>query len=66
MLYEVITVLACILSPPHNFLVLDEPTNHLDILSREILLEGLKEYQGTIILVSHDRHFLCSLVNRVV
>lgn len=58
-------VLACILSQPHNFLVLDEPTNHLDILSREILLEGLKEYQGTIILVSHDRHFLRSLVNRV-
>lgn len=58
-------VLACILSQPHNFLVLDEPTNHLDILSREILLEGLKEYEGTIILVSHDRHFLRSLVNRV-
>jgi len=59
-------VLARILSRPHNFLVLDEPTNHLDIQSREVLLETLQKFVGTIIVVSHDRHFLRSLVNRVL
>jgi ATP-binding cassette subfamily F protein 3 len=49
-----------------NFLVLDEPTNHLDIQSREILLHALQEFTGTIVLVSHDRHFLRCLVNRVL
>jgi len=58
-------VLATLLGQPINFLILDEPTNHLDIQSREILLQALKEFTGTIILVSHDRHFLRSLVNRV-
>jgi ATP-binding cassette, subfamily F, member 3 len=58
-------VLATILSKPVNFLVLDEPTNHLDIQSREILLGILKEFSGTIIIVSHDRYFLRSLVNHV-
>jgi len=58
-------VLAKLLGRPLNFLVLDEPTNHLDILSRDVLLEALKKFQGTVILVSHDRHFLRSLVNRV-
>ncbi|MEJ2202242.1 MAG: hypothetical protein P8X63_14670 [Desulfuromonadaceae bacterium] len=48
-----------------SFLVLDEPTNHLDILSREVLLEALQGFAGTVVLVSHDRHFLRSLVNRV-
>ena len=59
-------VLATLLARPFNFLVLDEPTNHLDMLSREILLEKLKEFNGTVILVSHDRHFLHSLVDHVM
>ena len=58
-------VLARLLARPLNFLVLDEPTNHLDILSREVLLEALRKFEGTVLLVSHDRHFLRSLVNRV-
>jgi len=58
-------VLATLLARPINFLVLDEPTNHLDIQSREILLEALKKFKGTVVLVSHDRHFLRELVNRV-
>ncbi|MEI6207122.1 MAG: ABC-F family ATP-binding cassette domain-containing protein [Desulfuromonadales bacterium] len=58
-------VLSTILSRPVNFLILDEPTNHLDIRSREILLDTLQNFGGTIVLVSHDRHFLRLLVNRV-
>jgi ATP-binding cassette subfamily F protein 3 len=58
-------VLATILSRPVNFLVLDEPTNHLDIRSREILLHTLQNFCGTIVLVSHDRHFLRLLIDRV-
>jgi ATP-binding cassette subfamily F protein 3 len=58
-------VLATILSRPVNLLILDEPTNHLDIRSREMLLETLKNFGGTIVLVSHDRHFLRLLVDRV-
>ncbi|MBJ6799355.1 ABC-F family ATP-binding cassette domain-containing protein [Geomonas propionica] len=59
-------VLATLLARPVNFLVLDEPTNHLDIRSREILLDALENFQGTVILVSHDRHFLRKLVDRVI
>ncbi len=58
-------VLATLLARPINLLVLDEPTNHLDIQSREILLEALQNFTGTVVLVSHDRHFLRSLVGRV-
>jgi ATP-binding cassette subfamily F protein 3 len=58
-------VLARILARPTNLLILDEPTNHLDIQSREILLDALQGYQGTIVLVSHDRHFQKALANRV-
>jgi ATP-binding cassette subfamily F protein 3 len=58
-------VLATLLARPLNLLILDEPTNHLDIQSREILLEALQKFAGTVVLVSHDRHFLRSLVTRV-
>ncbi|MBI5556471.1 MAG: ABC-F family ATP-binding cassette domain-containing protein [Deltaproteobacteria bacterium] len=58
-------VLATLLACPLNLLILDEPTNHLDIQSREILLEALRKFTGTVLLVSHDRHFLRSLVTRV-
>jgi ATP-binding cassette subfamily F protein 3 len=59
-------VIACLLARPLNLLVLDEPTNHLDIQSREILLAALRGFKGTVVLVSHDRHFLRSLVDRVL
>ena len=58
-------VLATMLVQPINLLILDEPTNHLDIQSREILLAALQNFSGTVVLVSHDRHFLRSLINRV-
>jgi ATP-binding cassette, subfamily F, member 3 len=58
-------VLATILSRPVNFLVLDEPTNHLDIQSREVLLEAIKNFPGTVMIVSHDRHFLRQVTTRV-
>ena len=59
-------ILSTLLTGRVNFLVLDEPTNHLDIKSREILLEALKEFEGTVVLVSHDRHFLKALSTRVL
>ena len=58
-------VLATILAKPVNVLVLDEPTNHLDIRSREILLKAVQEFDGTVLIVSHDRHFLKAVANRV-
>lgn len=58
-------LLACILSHPVNFLVLDEPTNHLDIKSREVLLNAIKTFPGTVMMVSHDRYFLKEITSRV-
>lgn len=58
-------VLATILAKPINFLVLDEPTNHLDIKSREVLLDSIKRFPGTVMIVSHDRYFLREISTRV-
>ncbi len=58
-------ILSWLLTTPYNCLVLDEPTNHLDLKSREILLDALKRYEGTLLLVSHDRFFLREITNRV-
>jgi ATP-binding cassette subfamily F protein 3 len=54
-----------LLLSPSNVLILDEPTNHLDILSKEVLKDALKNYEGTFIVVSHDREFLDGLTNRI-
>lgn len=59
-------ILAGLLSTPHNLLILDEPTNHLDLGSREVLLDALQRYEGTIMFVSHDRFFLKELANKVM
>jgi ATPase subunit of ABC transporter with duplicated ATPase domains len=58
--------MARMLYNPPNFLVLDEPTNHLDLATKEMLVEALKEFQGTMIFVSHDRTFLRGLGSRVL
>jgi ATPase subunit of ABC transporter with duplicated ATPase domains len=59
-------VIARMLFNPPNFLVLDEPTNHLDLATKEMLVEALKEFEGTMIFVSHDRMFLRGLSSRVL
>jgi ATPase subunit of ABC transporter with duplicated ATPase domains len=59
-------VLAIMLFDPPNFLVLDEPTNHLDIATKEMLIGALAGFEGTMLFVSHDRHFLSALSNRVL
>jgi len=59
-------VLARMLMDPPNFLVLDEPTNHLDLATKEMLIEALKDFEGTMLFVSHDREFLRGLSNRVI
>jgi ATP-binding cassette subfamily F protein 3 len=58
--------LCCMLLKPLNFLILDEPTHHLDIQSKDVLKEALKNYDGTFLLVSHDRDFLTGLTSRIL
>ena len=59
-------VMAKMLFDPPNFLVLDEPTNHLDLMTKEMLITALANYEGAMLFVSHDRHFLAELSNRVL
>jgi ATPase subunit of ABC transporter with duplicated ATPase domains len=59
-------VMAKMLYDPPNFLVLDEPTNHLDMATKEMLIKALSQYEGSMLFVSHDRHFLAALSNRVL
>jgi ATPase subunit of ABC transporter with duplicated ATPase domains len=59
-------VLALMLFHPPNFLILDEPTNHLDVDSKQTLLEALERYDGTILFVSHDRHFLEAVATHIL
>ena len=55
-----------ILIHPSNLLLLDEPTNHLDINSKDMLLEALEKYDGTVVFVSHDKHFIKNLATRIL
>jgi ATP-binding cassette subfamily F protein 3 len=57
--------LARMLLHPSNFLLLDEPTNHLDMRAKDVLLESLEKYTGTVVFVSHDRYFIDKLATRV-
>ena len=59
-------IMAKMLFDPPNLLVLDEPTNHLDMVTKEMLVAALADFEGTMLFVSHDRHFLAALSNRVL
>ena len=59
-------VMAIMLFDPPNLLVLDEPTNHLDMTTKEMLVAALADFEGTMLFVSHDRHFLSALSNHVL
>ncbi|PYT14486.1 MAG: ABC transporter ATP-binding protein [Acidobacteria bacterium] len=58
--------LARMLLAPSNFLLLDEPTNHLDMRAKDVLLESLRRYTGTVVFVSHDRYFIDNLATRII
>lgn len=58
--------LAKMLIEPSNFLILDEPTNHLDMKSKDVLMQALQDYDGTVVIVSHDREFLDGIVDKVI
>jgi ATP-binding cassette subfamily F protein 3 len=57
--------LARMLLAPSNFLLLDEPTNHLDMRAKDVLLDSLRKYSGTVVFVSHDRYFIDNLAERI-
>jgi ATP-binding cassette subfamily F protein 3 len=58
--------LAKMLLRPSNLLLMDEPTNHLDLFSKEVLLDALRSFDGTVVFVSHDRYFVNGLANRII
>src|SRR5437879_5681573 len=58
--------LAKMLLSPSNFILLDEPTNHLDMRAKDVLLESLKDFTGTVVFVSHDRYFIDNLATRII
>ena len=58
--------LALMIMNPSNFLLLDEPTNHLDLKSKENLEIAIKNYKGTVFIISHDRYFISQVANRII